>query len=231
MNWLSPANENPDGNFIEDEEQPEIEEQPKISLKKKVSLEKKVKPTSEAVEGSDVTVVAAEISTDTTVNTVAAAITSETNLDSDVAEVLTEIPISTDVTIVNVTNNIDDNSKTEVVESDTKSAKVINLFDNQDDSEKLEQVNSDEDVSEDEEEDKSMFDWNEVRAINNKQIAEGVKFGIGLAFLSMALNGLTDDLLFNIPTSILMWILAALAAAIDCSPKEEITSTRRHRRK
>ena len=85
------------------------------------------------------------------------------------------------------------------------------------------------DEENEEAEEKSMFDWNEVRAINNKQIAEGVKFGIGLAFISMALNGLSDDLLFNIPTSMLMWILTALAAAIEIMPEEEMT--RRHRKK
>ena len=70
---------------------------------------------------------------------------------------------------------------------------------------------------------------NEVKAINKNQIAEGIKFGIGLSFLSMALNGFTDDLLFNIPTSMLMWILVALGAAIESLPeKEEVR--RRNRR-
>ncbi len=45
---------------------------------------------------------------------------------------------------------------------------------------------------------------------------EGLSFGIGLAMISVALNGLTDDLLFNQPTSMLLWMLAALAA---CIPK------------
>jgi putative inorganic carbon (HCO3(-)) transporter len=36
--------------------------------------------------------------------------------------------------------------------------------------------------------------------------------GIGLAFAVVALNGLFDDLLFNIPTSMFLWMLAALAA-------------------
>lgn len=47
------------------------------------------------------------------------------------------------------------------------------------------------------------------------QIVEGVRLGIGLAFLSMALNGMSDDLLFNIPSSMLMWLLGALGAAIN----------------
>ena len=66
-----------------------------------------------------------------------------------------------------------------------------------------------------------------MAAINNKQIAEGVKFGIGLAILSMALNGLTDDLLFNIPTSMLLWMLTALSAAIEYLPEEEPTRRRK----
>ena len=54
----------------------------------------------------------------------------------------------------------------------------------------------------------------------NKEFLESVKFGIGLAFFSMALNGVTDDLLFNIPSSILMWMLGALAAAINLFDEE-----------
>ena len=50
---------------------------------------------------------------------------------------------------------------------------------------------------------------------SDKQFLAGTKLGIGLAFLSMALNGLSDDLLFNIPSSILMWMLGALAAVIN----------------
>ena len=60
-----------------------------------------------------------------------------------------------------------------------------------------------------------MFNFKEIASINNSQIAEGIKFGIGLAFISIALNGFTDDLLFNIPTSMLMWLLTALGAVIE----------------
>ena len=74
----------------------------------------------------------------------------------------------------------------------------------------------------------AFFNLSEVKAINKNQIAEGIKFGIGLAFISMALNGFTDDLLFNIPTSMLMWILVALGAAIESLPEEEVR--RRNRR-
>lgn len=51
--------------------------------------------------------------------------------------------------------------------------------------------------------------------IADTKIVEGLRLGIGLAFLSMALNGMSDDLLFNIPSSILMWQLGALGAAIN----------------
>ena len=56
---------------------------------------------------------------------------------------------------------------------------------------------------------------NDVIDTDDKKFLEGFKFGIGLAFLSMALNGFTDDLLFNIPSSMLMWLLGALSAAIN----------------
>lgn len=39
------------------------------------------------------------------------------------------------------------------------------------------------------------------------------RIGAGLALLSVALGGLTDDVVFNIPTSILLWMLLALTAA------------------
>ena len=61
----------------------------------------------------------------------------------------------------------------------------------------------------------------ELRTWEPHVLCEGISFGIGIAFVSVALNGLTDDLLFNIPTSMLLWLLAALAAAIPEMPKEE----------
>ena len=39
-----------------------------------------------------------------------------------------------------------------------------------------------------------------------------LRLGIGLALISVALGGMTDDVLFNIPTSMLLWLLCALAA-------------------
>jgi len=53
------------------------------------------------------------------------------------------------------------------------------------------------------------------------EVLAGLRLGIGLAFLSMALNGMSDDLLFNIPSSILMWMLGALSAAINIEQKAE----------
>ena len=77
---------------------------------------------------------------------------------------------------------------------------------------------------------KSVINWNDLTAINDKNFLEGFKFGIGLAFLSMALNGFTDDLLFNIPSSMLMWLLGALGAAINLIPEEDLNSKKRGRR-
>lgn len=48
--------------------------------------------------------------------------------------------------------------------------------------------------------------------------------GAGLALLSVALGGVTDDVVFNIPTSILLWMLLALTAA-SVSIEEEIDGT------
>ena len=61
----------------------------------------------------------------------------------------------------------------------------------------------------------------EILKFPTDQIIEGLRLGIGLAFLSMALNGMSDDLLFNIPSSILMWTLGALSAAIKIDSKSE----------
>ena len=63
--------------------------------------------------------------------------------------------------------------------------------------------------------DKSKVDWDDVTNIDDKNFLGGLKLGIGLAFLSMAFNGFTDDLLFNIPSSMLMWQLGALSATIE----------------
>ena len=55
---------------------------------------------------------------------------------------------------------------------------------------------------------------------SDKKLAAGMKLGTGLAFLSMALNGITDNFLFYIPASIFMWMLGALAAAVSLFDEE-----------
>ena len=45
------------------------------------------------------------------------------------------------------------------------------------------------------------------------RFVEGLLLGLGLAFISVALNGITDHLLFNIPSSMLLWMLAAMTAS------------------
>ena len=62
--------------------------------------------------------------------------------------------------------------------------------------------------------DKSLVDFSDVTKLDDQKFLEGFRLGIGLAFLSMALNGFTDHLLFNIPSSMLMWQLGALSAAM-----------------
>lgn len=59
-----------------------------------------------------------------------------------------------------------------------------------------------------------------ILRLTETEIVEGLRVGIGLAFLSMALNGMSDDLLFNIPSSMLMWMLGALSAAIKLEEKD-----------
>ena len=46
-------------------------------------------------------------------------------------------------------------------------------------------------------------------------VYEGILFGLGLALISVALNGLTDDVLFNIPSSMLLWMICGLICVID----------------
>jgi putative inorganic carbon (HCO3(-)) transporter len=43
----------------------------------------------------------------------------------------------------------------------------------------------------------------------------GLLLGLGLAVLSIAFNGLTDYVLFNIPSSMLFWLLAAMIVLIE----------------
>lgn len=60
-----------------------------------------------------------------------------------------------------------------------------------------------------------------------QRLLSGCALGLGLALVSVALNGLTDDLLFNIPTSMLLWLMAALAGVLtlmQALPVEEVES-------
>lgn len=43
---------------------------------------------------------------------------------------------------------------------------------------------------------------------------KGIALGLGLALVSVALNGLTDDVLFNIPSSMLLWMMCGLIAVL-----------------
>ena len=61
----------------------------------------------------------------------------------------------------------------------------------------------------------TSINFSDVTKLDDQKFLDGLKLGIGLAFLSMALNGFTDDLLFNIPSAMLMWILGALVATIN----------------
>ncbi len=51
------------------------------------------------------------------------------------------------------------------------------------------------------------------RVLPNK-LMEGLLLGLGLAMISIALNGLTDDVLFNIPSSMLLWMMCGLVYCI-----------------
>ena len=53
------------------------------------------------------------------------------------------------------------------------------------------------------------------RNYRSSRLLNGLLLGIGLALISVALNGITDDVLFNIPSSMLLWLLCALAAVIE----------------
>ncbi len=57
-------------------------------------------------------------------------------------------------------------------------------------------------------------------AWNMRRVYGGMMLGLGLGFVSIALNGLTDDLLFNIPMSMTMWGMLALTAGISKNVQE-----------
>lgn len=45
--------------------------------------------------------------------------------------------------------------------------------------------------------------------------SRGLMLGLGLALVSVALNGLTDDVLYNLPSSLLLWMMCGLVAALE----------------
>jgi len=62
--------------------------------------------------------------------------------------------------------------------------------------------------------------WHEIFDVEEWRLLSGLSLGLGLAFVSIALNGLTDHLLFNIPSSMFFWLLAALAADVSLMQEE-----------
>ncbi len=62
------------------------------------------------------------------------------------------------------------------------------------------------------------WEWQRLLHWSDAEVLGGATLGIGLALISVALNGFTDDLLFNIPTSMFLWLLAGLAGALAHMP-------------
>ena len=56
--------------------------------------------------------------------------------------------------------------------------------------------------------------WQDFCHWEDWQLLGGAALGLGLALISVALNGFTDDLLFNIPSSMLLWLIFAFIAAL-----------------
>lgn len=53
------------------------------------------------------------------------------------------------------------------------------------------------------------------RYLRGSAFLNGLLLGLGLAVLSIAFNGLTDYVLFNIPSSMLFWLIAAMTVLIE----------------
>ena len=210
MNWIS---------FSQNSE--EVEETPKVSLVKKSEADTDI---SEAVNVKTYST-STTYTSKTTYTTVSKSFSTTATYTTKTVTYATSKPAETKTVEPIDLDNIDE-SKYFILHKDNENEKsksnVTKITDFKDE--------TDYNDIDEESADKPMFDWNEVSAINNQQIAEGVKFGIGLAFVSIALNGLTDDLLFNIPTSMLLWLLTALGAAIESLPEEETPKARRYRK-
>ena len=66
--------------------------------------------------------------------------------------------------------------------------------------------------------------WQDFCHWTDWHLLGGAALGLGLALISVALNGFTDDLLFNIPSSMLLWMLFAFIAAVaELNQTEEET--------
>ena len=64
--------------------------------------------------------------------------------------------------------------------------------------------------------------WQDFCQWADWRLLSGAALGLGLALISVALNGFTDDLLFNIPTSMFLWMLLAFVAAVaELNSKQE----------
>lgn len=51
--------------------------------------------------------------------------------------------------------------------------------------------------------------------ILDNNVTTGIRLGLGLALISVALNGVTDDVLFNIPSSMLLWMMCGILTVIE----------------
>ena len=56
--------------------------------------------------------------------------------------------------------------------------------------------------------------WQDFIEWPDWRLLAGASAGLGLALISIALNGLTDHLLFNIPSSMFLWLMLAFIAAV-----------------
>lgn len=52
---------------------------------------------------------------------------------------------------------------------------------------------------------------------------DGLMLGVGLALATVALNGIPDDLLFNFPSSMLLWLICAMAAAVHTNWNKSVS--------
>lgn len=63
--------------------------------------------------------------------------------------------------------------------------------------------------------------FEDLRSWPDGRFFEALRLGLALVLVSVALNGLTDDLLFNTPTSMLLWFFLAVAGVLETYAVEE----------